>query len=70
MHRHLATHGNDTVVSTLEDMRNFDPTPTSSYLASVSDGSVLIYGESAQFNAANVTLLEPRANIYDACIFL
>lgn len=70
MHRHLATHGNDTVVSTLVDMRNFDPMPTSSYLASVSDGSVVIYGETKHFDATNVTLLEPRANIHDACIFL
>jgi len=70
MHRMLATHGNDTVASTVMGMVNFDPMPNSSYLASVSDGSVVIYGESAHFDRTDTTVLEPRANIREACEFL
>ncbi len=70
MHRMLATHGNDTVASTVMDMSNFDPMPGSSYLASVSDGSVVIYGETAHFDATDKTILEPRANIREACEYL
>lgn len=69
MHRMLATHGNDTVASTVMGMSNFDPMPGSSYLASVSDGSVVIYGESAHFDGTDTTILEPRANIREACEF-
>jgi hypothetical protein len=69
-HRMLATHGDDTVASTVADMLNFDPMSRSSYLASVSDGSVIIYGETAHFDTTNVTVLEPRANISDACVYL
>ncbi len=69
MHRMLATRGNSTVAHTVAGMNDFVPMPESSYLAYVSDGSVVIYGESAQFDEAGTTVLEPRANIHEACEF-
>ncbi len=70
MHRQLATHGTDTVASTLLGLSDFYPIAHSSYQASVSNGSVVIFGETAHFDATDKTILEPRANIREACEYL
>jgi hypothetical protein len=70
MHRQLATHGTDTVASTLLGLGGFYPIAHSSYQASVSNGSVVIFGETAHFDAIDKTILEPRANIREACEYL
>ncbi len=70
MHRSLAVHHSDTIASTLYVYRGFNPASESSYYAEVSDGSVVIYGETAHFDATDVTILEPRANLREACEYL
>lgn len=68
--RQLATTGGTTVAMQMSSFRNFTAVPHSSYQANVDNGYAIVHGTSVVLDTTGVTVLEPRVNLHDACVYL
>ena len=68
--RQLATTGGTTVTMQMFLFRNFMAMSNSSYQANVDNGYAIVHGTSVQLDTTGMTVLETRANMYDACVYL
>lgn len=68
--RQLATEGGVTVATHMISFGNFTARPESSYQAHLDDGYAIVHGTSVHLDTTGMTVLEPRANLREACDYL
>lgn len=67
--RQLATEGGVTVAMHMISFGNFTARPESSYQAHLDDGYAIVHGTAVEVDTTGMTVLEPRANLREACDF-